>query len=194
MCVLTRANVKAGQWIVLPGAGGGLGHLAIQYARAMGMRVIAIDGGDDKRELCHKLGAEVFIDFLVTTDIPAEIRKITTYGAHGVIVTAATKTVYATAPTYLRPNGTLVAVGLPADPTVLAGAPPMLLSLRRLNIVGTLTGTLKDVEEALDFTARDVVHVRHHHYYLNHESVALIANSLFWSREDSKTSTHGSRR
>ncbi|PYI31956.1 GroES-like protein [Aspergillus indologenus CBS 114.80] len=153
-----RANVKAGQWIVLPGAGGGLGHLAIQYARAMGMRVIAIDGGDDKRELCHKLGAEVFIDFLTTEDIAAEIRKITTYGAHGVIVTAATKAVYSTAPTYLRPNGTLVAVGLPADPTVLAGAPPMLLSLKRLNIVGTLTGTLKDVEEALDFTARDVVH------------------------------------
>ncbi|RAL15734.1 zinc-dependent alcohol dehydrogenase [Aspergillus homomorphus CBS 101889] len=153
-----RSNVKAGQWIVLPGAGGGLGHLAIQYARAMGMRVIAIDGGDDKRELCHKLGAEVYIDFLTTTDITAEIRKITTYGAHGVIVTAATRAVYTAAPTYLRPSGTLVAVGLPADPTVLAGAPPMLLSLKRLNIVGTVTGNLKDVEEALDFTARNVVH------------------------------------
>ncbi|PYH42334.1 zinc-dependent alcohol dehydrogenase [Aspergillus saccharolyticus JOP 1030-1] len=153
-----RANVKAGQWIVLPGAGGGLGHLAIQYARAMGMRVIAIDGGDDKRELCQKLGAEVFIDYLSTPDIAAEVRKITTHGAHGVIVTAATKTVYATAPTYLRPNGTLVAVGLPADPSILAGAPPMLLSLKRLNVVGTVTGTLKDVEEALDFTARKIVH------------------------------------
>jgi threonine dehydrogenase-like Zn-dependent dehydrogenase len=45
-----RSAVKPGQWIILPGAGGGLGHFAVQYAKAMGMRVIAIDGGDEKRD------------------------------------------------------------------------------------------------------------------------------------------------
>jgi Zinc-binding dehydrogenase len=60
---LKRSNVRPGQWVVLPGAGGGLGHFAVQYAKAMGMRVIAIDGGDEKRDLCKKLGAEEFIDF-----------------------------------------------------------------------------------------------------------------------------------
>lgn len=86
------------------------------------MRVIAIDGGDEKRDLCKKLGAEVFIDFQTTKDIAAEIMKITTYGAHGVLVTAASKEAYQAAPTFLRPGGTVVAVGLPKDPTVLAGA------------------------------------------------------------------------
>lgn len=122
-----RANVKPGQWIVLPGAGGGLGHFAVQYAKAMGMRVIAIDGGDAKRDLCKKLGAEQYIDFQQTKDIPAEVMKITGFGAHGVIVTAATKQAYESAPAMLRPNGTVVAVGLPKDPTVIAGAPPIMV-------------------------------------------------------------------
>ncbi len=125
------------------------------------MRIIAIDGGDEKRDLCKKLGAEEFIDFTKTQDIAAEILKITTYGAHGVLVTAATKEAYASAPSFLRPGGTVVAVGLPKDPTVIAGAPPLMLCLKRLNIVGSVVGTLKDVEEALDFTSRGLVHVRY---------------------------------
>lgn len=153
-----RSAVRPGQWIVLPGAGGGLGHFAVQYARAMGMRVIAVDGGDEKRDLCKKLGAEHFIDFKTSKDVAAEVMAITTYGAHGVLVTAASKEGYASAPSFLRPGGTMVAVGLPADASVLAGAPPIMLCLKRLNIVGSVVGTLKDVEEALDFTARDLVH------------------------------------
>lgn len=113
-----RSKVRPGQWIVLPGAGGGLGHLAIQYAKAMGMRVIAVDGGDAKRDLCIKLGAEKFIDFMTTEDIPAEVMKITGLGAHGILVTAAAKAAYLSAPSMLRSGGTLVAVGLPADPEV----------------------------------------------------------------------------
>ncbi|KAL2439215.1 Alcohol dehydrogenase 5 [Exophiala dermatitidis] len=153
-----RSGLRPGQWIVIGGAGGGLGHLAVQYARAMGLRVIAIDGGDEKKELCKKLGAEEFIDFTKVKDTAAEVMRITKYGAHGVIVIAATKQAYETAPSFLRPGGTVVAVGLPKDPTVLAGAPPIMICLRRLNIVGSVTGTLKDVEEALDFTARGLVH------------------------------------
>jgi NADPH-dependent curcumin reductase CurA len=83
-----RRAVKPGQWIVLPGAGGGLVHFAVQ---SMGMWVIAVDGGDEKRDLCKRLGAEAFIDFTTTKDIIAEIMRITTYRAHGVLVTAATK-------------------------------------------------------------------------------------------------------
>lgn len=134
--------------------------MAIQYARAMGMRVIAIDGGDHKRDLCKKLGAEVFIDFQQTKDIAAEVMKLTTHGAHGVIVTAATRAAYESAPSFLRPNGTVVVVGLPKDSSIIAGAPPLMIALRRLKIVGSVVGNLKEVEEALDFTARDLVHVR----------------------------------
>ncbi|KAI8941984.1 hypothetical protein NX059_000094 [Plenodomus lindquistii] len=152
-----RSAVRPGQWIVIYGAGGGLGHFAIQYACAMGMRVIAIDGGATKRDLCLQLGAEKFIDFTSATDIPSEILKITTYGAHGVIVCAASKASYEQAPYLLRPGGTVVCVGIPKDPTVIAGALPTVMILKRLNVVGTVVGTLKDAEEALDFTARGLV-------------------------------------
>ena len=176
-----RSAVKPGQWLVITGAGGGLGHLGIQYAKVMGMRVIAIDGGEEKGKLCKSLGAEEYLDFTAVKDMIAEVTRITTYGAHAVIVFAASKESYGSAPNMLRPGGTVVAVGIPGDASVIAGAPPGLLALKRLNVVGSVTGTLKDVEEAyvypstlpaisidrslmltfacrLDFTTRDLVH------------------------------------
>jgi propanol-preferring alcohol dehydrogenase len=143
-----RSAVKPGQWLVITGAGGGLGHLGIQYAKAMGMRVIAIDGGEEKGTLCKSLGAEEYLDFTTVKDVTAEVTRITTYGAHAVIVFAASKESYGSAPNMLRPGGTVVAVGIPGDASVIAGAPPVLLALKRLNVVGSVTGTLKDVEEA----------------------------------------------
>lgn len=141
------SGVKPGQWIVIPGAGGGLGHLAVQYAKQMGMRVIAIDGGDVKRDLCLKLGAEKFIDFTICKDIPTEVMSITKYGAHAVVVFSASKQGYEQAPHLLRPRGTVVCIGLPKDETVMAGAPPIMMVLKKLSVVGSVTGTLKDVEE-----------------------------------------------
>lgn len=155
---LKRSAVKPGQWIVLFGAGGGLGHFGVQYAKAMGMRVIAVDGGDDKAKLCKDLGAEGFIDFTKVDDIPAEVTRMTKYGSHGAVVYAAARGSYGAAPQCLRPGGTMVAVGLPKETDVVAGAPPLLMALKRLNIVGSVTGTLKDVEESLEFTARGLVH------------------------------------
>ncbi|KAM3413660.1 hypothetical protein BST61_g10353 [Cercospora zeina] len=152
-----RSAVRAGQWIVIVGAGGGLGHFAVQYAKALGMRVIAIDGGEEKRKLCTDLGAEHYLDFTSGQDLPAEVERLTTYGAHGSIIIAASRAAYALGPAVLRPGGTMVAVGLPTEVDVLAGAPPFLLAAKRLNVVGSITGTLKEVEEALDFCARDLV-------------------------------------
>ena len=142
---------------MLIGAGGGLGHLAIQYAKVMGMRIIAVDGGAEKEKLCLSLGAEHFIDYTSVQDIPAEIQRITTYGAHGVAVFSTAAQSYAIAPMLLRPGGTMVVAGVPIDPTVMAGAPPALIAMRSLNIVGAVTGTLKQVDEALDFVARGLV-------------------------------------
>lgn len=107
------------------------------------MRVIAVDAGDDKAALCRELGAEVFIDFKKVQDLAKEVMRTTTYGAHGVVVYAASKAGYAAAPELLRVGGTVVAVGLPHDPDAVAGAHPMLLATKRLNVVGSVTGTLK---------------------------------------------------
>ena len=109
----------------------------------MGMRVIAIDGGDAKGKLCKDLGAEEFLDFTKTKDLVSEVTRITKYGAHGVVITAASREGYATGPSFLRPGGTLVAVGLPKEVDVVAGAPPIMLAMKRLNIVGSVTVTLK---------------------------------------------------
>lgn len=151
-----RSAVKPGQWIVLPGAGGGLGHFAVQYAKAMGMRVITINDGSEKEALCKKLGADHFIDFTTEEDIAARVRAIMTLGAHGVVVTASLKCGYEAAPSFLRFGGTIVAVGLLKE-DFLVGASPFQLVFRRLNIVGSVTGTLKDVDQALEVDARDLV-------------------------------------
>lgn len=120
------------------------------------MRVIAIDGGKEKGKLCKKLGAEVYIDFLAEKDIAAKVMELTTYGAHGVVVTAASRAAYEMAPNLLRPRGTVVCVGLPKD-DFRAGGTPMQMVLKKLNVVGSVTGTMKDVDEALEFTARGLV-------------------------------------
>lgn len=56
---LKESGARPGQTVAIVGAGGGLGTLAVQYAKAMGLRVVAIDGGDEKKSLCEKLGADV---------------------------------------------------------------------------------------------------------------------------------------
>jgi propanol-preferring alcohol dehydrogenase len=113
---LKYSGAQHGDWVVLPGAGGGLGHLAVQYARARGLRVIAVDSGAEKRKLCEELGAEVWVDFKETEDVVKAIRDATGGpGAHVALVTAATGAAYQQAIDYLRPGGTLMAVGLPGE-------------------------------------------------------------------------------
>jgi alcohol dehydrogenase, propanol-preferring len=105
--------------MVIPGAGGGLGHLAVQYARVRGLRVIAIDTGADKKALCEKLGAEAWIDFKETDDIVAEVMKVTGgTGAQLALVTAGTSLPYKQAVEYLRKDGTLLACGIPPTATL----------------------------------------------------------------------------
>lgn len=60
---LKRSEVKLGQWIVILGAGGRLGQFAVQHVKVIGMRMIAINSGEEKRKLYKDLGAEDYIDF-----------------------------------------------------------------------------------------------------------------------------------
>ncbi|KAG5652129.1 hypothetical protein H0H81_006205 [Sphagnurus paluster] len=84
---LKQANVKIGDWVAISGAGGGLGHLAVQYAVAMGLRVVAIDTGEAKKELCLKLGAEKWVDFRESTDLTKDVQAATDgLGPQGAIV------------------------------------------------------------------------------------------------------------
>ncbi len=110
---LVSSQLKAGDWAVFPGAGGGVGHMGVQLAKAMGFRVIGIDGGQAKRELCVKLGCEAFIDFLETKSVEDEVLRITGgRGAHGVFVTAGSIKAYQSAPAMVRVGGRVMCIGL----------------------------------------------------------------------------------
>lgn len=145
---LRRTEAKAGQWVAIPGAGGGLGHLAVQYAKALGFKVIAIDGGEAKEKLCKSLGADVFVDFMTSNDVVKDVIAASDgQGVHGALVVAASEGPYKQATQYLRKFGTLVCVGLPKDATL--GAPIGLL----LTVRGSLVGTRQDTHDALGFVA-----------------------------------------
>lgn len=87
---MKEAGLYAGQSVALVGAGGGLGSLACQYAKAMGIHVIAIDGGDDKKASTKKLGADEYVDFLKTKDLVADVKAATPdgLGPHAAILVA----------------------------------------------------------------------------------------------------------
>ncbi|SJL11406.1 related to ADH1-alcohol dehydrogenase I [Armillaria ostoyae] len=152
------SQTSAGDWIVLPGAGGGLGHLAVQYARARGLRVIAIDSGAEKKKLTLSLGAEVWIDFKESKNIVEDVKAATGgFGAHSAVVTAAHSSGYTQALDYLRPGATLMAVGLPGTSTLNASI--FFTVFKSISILGSYVGNRQDAREALDLAARGQVKV-----------------------------------
>jgi len=117
---LKHANSLPGEWIAIPGAGGGLGHIAIQLARNMGPWVLAIDSGENKRKLCMDLDAEQWLDFAQTSNIVADVQRLTNDGPRTALVAAGDAKPYEQALVYLKPTGTLVAVGLGSDAVMQA--------------------------------------------------------------------------
>jgi len=82
---------------------GGLGHLAVQYAAAMSLRVIAVDTGASKKALCHSYGAEFFIDFKTTKNLVADIKAAAGgLGPHAAILASSSGEAYQEALEYLR--------------------------------------------------------------------------------------------
>jgi alcohol dehydrogenase, propanol-preferring len=151
---LKETGVRAGEWVVISGAGG-LGHVAIQYARAMGLHVAVVELGAGKTEFAKELGAEIAID-ANTQDPPSEIQR-QIGGAHGVLVTAASTAAFKQALGMLRRAGTCVLVGLPAGEFPV---PIFDVVLNRYTIRGSIVGTRLDLQEALMFAAEGKVKAR----------------------------------
>src|SRR5215467_8090217 len=148
---LKETEARPGEWVVISGVGG-LGHVAIQYAKAMGLHVAAVDLGPEKMALAKKLGAEVAIDAR-TQDPPAEIQK-QIGGAHGVLVTAVSTSAFKQAIDMLRRGGTCVLNGLPPGEFPLS---IFEVVLNRYTVRGSIVGTRLDLEEALTFAAEGKV-------------------------------------
>ena len=148
---LKETDTRPGEWVVISGVGG-LGHVAIQYAKAMGLHVAAVDLGPEKMALARKLGAEISID-AKTQDPAAEIQK-QIGGAQGVLVTAVSTIAFKQAVGMLRRGGTCVLVGLPPGEFPISIFDVV---LNRYTIRGSIVGTRLDLEEALAFAAEGKV-------------------------------------
>lgn len=153
---LKESGARSGNTVAITGAGGGLGSLACQYAKAMGFRVLAIDGGDEKKEMClNKLGAEDYVDF-TKQDVVAAVKDLTGgLGAHAVILLAVSEKPFQQATEYCRSRGTVVCVGLPAKARISAEVFPTVV--RMITIKGSYVGNRLDTQEAIDFFKRGLI-------------------------------------
>jgi propanol-preferring alcohol dehydrogenase len=148
---LKMTDTKPGDWVVISGIGG-LGHMAVQYAKAMGLHVVAVDVADSKLALAKRLGADLVINAR-TTDPVAAVQKAIR-GAHGVLVTAVSRTAFAQGVGMLHKRGTMSLVGLPPGDFDL---PIFDVVLNAKTVRGSIVGTRKDLEECLAFAAEGKV-------------------------------------
>ncbi len=149
---LKETETRPGQWVVISGIGG-LGHLAVQYAKVMGMHVVAVDIAAEKLALARSLGAELAVDGR-EPDAAAAIRKATGGGAHGVLVTAVSRKAFALGADLLRRRGTMALVGLPPGDFPLSIFD---MVLARKTVRGSIVGTRADLAECLAFAAEGKV-------------------------------------
>jgi propanol-preferring alcohol dehydrogenase len=155
---LKESGAKPGQTVAIVGAGGGLGSLAQQYASAMGLRVIAIDSGAEKEKMCKELGSYAFVDFATSKDIVKDVQAATAdnLGPHAVILVAVQEKPFQQAAEYVRPRGTVVCIGLPAD--AYMKAPVFGSVIKMVNIKGSYVGNRRDSAEAIEFYRRGLIH------------------------------------
>jgi propanol-preferring alcohol dehydrogenase len=145
---IKETQAKPGEWIAVSGCGG-LGHLAIQYAKAMGLQVCAVDIDDGKLAHAKRLGADLVIN-AKAGDPAAALKKATGGGAHGVLITAPSLPAFKQGVGMTRKLGTCVLVGLPPGEFPL---PLFDVVANCITVRGSFVGTRKDMAECLAFAA-----------------------------------------
>jgi alcohol dehydrogenase, propanol-preferring len=148
---LKQSRIMRGQRLAVFGVGG-LGHLAIQIGRSLGADITAIDISEEKLALAKSLGASAALN-AASSEVVKQLRAMG--GVHVAIVTSAAKAAYGMAFSGLRPSGTLLVVGLPAEDV---GFPPIMMAAKEVHIRATAVGTRKDLEEVLALAAAGKVH------------------------------------
>ncbi|PID05922.1 MULTISPECIES: alcohol dehydrogenase AdhP [unclassified Sporosarcina] len=148
---LKVSGAKPGDWVAIYGIGG-LGHVALQYAKAMGFNVVAVDIADEKLELAKKLGADITVNG--KNEDPAEAIQKQVGGVQAAISVAVSQVPFEQAYRSVKRGGTLVAVGLPHEDLPI---PIFNTVLNGITVKGSIVGTRIDMKEALDFAARGKV-------------------------------------
>ena len=148
---LKDSGIRPGQTVAIVGAGGGLGSLACQYAKAMGLNIIAIDAGEEKKAMTASLGAKSFVDFSKSSDVIADVKAATSdgLGPHAVLLVAVSEKPFQQATEYVRPKGTVIMIGMPAG--AFLRAPVFDTVVKMITIKGSYVGNRRDTAEALEF-------------------------------------------
>jgi alcohol dehydrogenase, propanol-preferring len=141
-----KARIAPGQRLAVFGVGG-LGHLAVQIGRELGAEVTAVDVSEEKLALAKSLGASATLN-AATENVVKELRK--KGGVHVALVASAAKAAYDTAFACIRPSGTLLVVGLPAESICF---PPILMASTEVRIQASAVGTRQDLREVLAMAA-----------------------------------------
>jgi alcohol dehydrogenase, propanol-preferring len=149
---IKETEAKPGEWIAISGIGG-LGQMAIQYAKAMGLHVAALDVTEQKLALARASGADVTVDATLP-DAAAQIIKQTGGGVHGALVTAVSPPAFSQAIRIVRRKGTIALVGLPPGDFK---TPIFDVVLGRITIRGSIVGGRQDLVEAIAFAAEGKV-------------------------------------
>ena len=138
---LKTAKVRPSERVAVFGIGG-LGHLAVQYARIMGGSVVAVDIDNDKLELARELGAEQLVN-AAEVDPVAALHELG--GIDVALVLAASPKVFEQAFASLNRGGRLICVALPAEQTMSVSIFETVL--KGISIIGSIVGTRQDVAE-----------------------------------------------
>lgn len=149
---LKMTEAKPGDWVAISGIGG-LGHMAVQYAKAMGLNVVAVDIDDKKLALAKRLGAALTVNALEVDPIATVKKEIG--GAHGVLVTAVSPKAFDQALGLVRRGGTVALNGLPPGDFPLSIFDTV---LNGITVRGSIVGTRLDLQEALAFAGEGRVH------------------------------------
>lgn len=145
---IKETQARPGQWVVVSGIGG-LGHLAVQYAKAMGLHVCAVDIDDAKLAHATRLGADAVVN-VKHGDPVAAVVKVTGGGAHGVLITAPSLPAFKQGVAMTRKWGTCVLVGIPPGEFPI---PLFDVVANCITVRGSFVGSRGDMAEALAFAA-----------------------------------------
>ncbi|KAG7663651.1 ADH1 [[Candida] subhashii] len=152
---IKTSGCKAGDWIGISGAAGGLGSLAVQYAKVMGMRVVGLDVGAEKGEFAKSMGAEAYVDVKAEKDVVAAVKKITDGGLHAIINVSVSPAAMQQSVELVRKKGVVVLVGLPQDASI--NVPVFDSVFRTIEVRASYVGNRADTFEAMDMFCRGLV-------------------------------------
>lgn len=158
-----QTGLKAGEWIAIVGAGGGLGHLGIQFAKALGLKVIAIDAQDKGLEISKHYGADVIADARQGKDAVIKVVHGVTnsQGADSTINLSDNSTAAGLACAVTKMHGTMIQIAQPDEVSV----PFTELIFRDVRIHGSLVSSAEESKTMLDIIAKHGVKAKTNAFY-----------------------------